>query len=136
MAISNAELELMKSLWAQQPLTVGQIIERVKQSNDWHDNTIKTMLNRLVKKEKVIKAYKQHIIALKSGSSTVLLGSGTGETNLELTEEQKSNARSKLGSDLPPKILLKGKGFLSVDRLVCRNNCFNGCLRVHQATVK
>ena len=51
MAISNAELELMKSLWAQQPLTVGQIIERVKQSNDWHDNTIKTMLNRLVKKE-------------------------------------------------------------------------------------
>lgn len=48
--ISNAELELMQALWVQHPLTVGQVIERVKTNNDWHDNTIKTMLNRLVKK--------------------------------------------------------------------------------------
>ncbi|MEM7099257.1 MAG: BlaI/MecI/CopY family transcriptional regulator [Pseudomonadota bacterium] len=49
--ISNSELEIMKALWRQQPLTVGQVIERVKMSNDWHDNTIKTLLNRLLKKE-------------------------------------------------------------------------------------
>lgn len=50
MNISKAELEVLKTLWSDQPLTVGQIIERVQTSEDWHDNTIKTLLTRLYEK--------------------------------------------------------------------------------------
>ncbi len=48
--ISNSEQQLLEILWHESPLTVGQIIERVQLSNDWHANTIKTMLTRLTNK--------------------------------------------------------------------------------------
>lgn len=50
MNISNSEQQLLDILWNESPLTVGQIIERVQLSTDWHANTIKTMLTRLVTK--------------------------------------------------------------------------------------
>lgn len=50
MKISDSEEKLLTVLWNDHPLTVGQIIERVQQDNDWHVNTIKTMLTRLNKK--------------------------------------------------------------------------------------
>lgn len=53
MNISKAELQVLKVLWQEQPLTVGQIIERVQDSEDWHDNTIKTLLVRLIEKQAV-----------------------------------------------------------------------------------
>lgn len=53
MNISNAELPVLEELWSESPLTVGQLIERVQENADWHDNTIKTLLSRLVKKEAV-----------------------------------------------------------------------------------
>ena len=57
MNISKAELRVLQVLWQEQPLTVGQIIERVQASEDWHDNTIKTLLVRLTEK-KAVNRYK------------------------------------------------------------------------------
>jgi BlaI family penicillinase repressor len=48
--ISKSEQQLLEFLWQENPLTVGQVIERVQASTDWHANTIKTMLTRLSNK--------------------------------------------------------------------------------------
>jgi BlaI family penicillinase repressor len=53
MQVSKSELVVLQVLWDESPLTVGQVIERVQGSVDWHDNTIKTLLSRLVEKEAV-----------------------------------------------------------------------------------
>jgi|SRR5690606_2599597 len=53
MNISKSELVVLQTLWDESPLTVGQIIERVRKTVDWHDNTIKTLLSRLLEKEAV-----------------------------------------------------------------------------------
>ncbi len=53
MKISDSELKLLEVLWKESPLTVGQVIERVQKNVDWHDNTIKTLLSRLTKKQAV-----------------------------------------------------------------------------------
>lgn len=53
MNISRSELVVLEALWDESPLTVGQIIERVQQTIDWHDNTIKTLLSRLCEKDAV-----------------------------------------------------------------------------------
>lgn len=50
MNISKSEQQLLEFLWQENPLTVGQVIERVQASTDWHANTIKTMLTRLSNK--------------------------------------------------------------------------------------
>ena len=50
MKITESELVLLQALWKEQPLTVGQIIERVQVSERWHDNTIKTLLTRILDK--------------------------------------------------------------------------------------
>lgn len=53
MKVSDSELKLLDTLWNESPLTVGQLIERVQQNNDWHANTIKTLLTRITKKQAV-----------------------------------------------------------------------------------
>lgn len=50
MNVSKSEYVLLSILWSEQPLTVGQLIERAQLEEDWHENTIKTMLIRLAKK--------------------------------------------------------------------------------------
>ena len=47
--VSEAELEVMKILWEENPLTSKEIIQRLHHM-DWSDNTIKTFLNRLLNK--------------------------------------------------------------------------------------
>lgn len=59
MNISESELTVITTLWQQSPMTIGQIIERVQQNTDWHDNTIKTLVSRLLKKN--------HISRVKDG---------------------------------------------------------------------
>lgn len=51
MKISKSELTVLEILWTEHPLTVGQVIERLQQSTSWHENTIKTLLTRLIQKE-------------------------------------------------------------------------------------
>lgn len=51
--ITNAELIILKVLWESSPLLSADIVSRVQRHEDWHEKTIKTLLNRLVKKQAV-----------------------------------------------------------------------------------
>ncbi|MBU8881330.1 BlaI/MecI/CopY family transcriptional regulator [Bacillus sp. FJAT-29790] len=51
--ISEAELEIMKVLWAKSPQTANEVIEKLESTMDWNPKTIRTLINRLVKKEAV-----------------------------------------------------------------------------------
>jgi BlaI family penicillinase repressor len=59
--ISNTEFEVLEALWQKHPATANDIIDRLNlfegtkkgQSKNWHDKTVKTLLNRLVKKEAI-----------------------------------------------------------------------------------
>ena len=49
--ISETEWEVMKVVWHQSPVSAGQVIEGLKESDpSWHEQTVKTLLNRLIKK--------------------------------------------------------------------------------------
>ena len=48
--ISDAEWTVMKVLWNRSPLPASDIIEALEKSERWHPKTVKTLLNRLVKK--------------------------------------------------------------------------------------
>ena len=50
MDISNAEFEVLEALWQQAPASANDIIARLNQHKQWHEKTVKTLLNRLVKK--------------------------------------------------------------------------------------
>jgi BlaI family transcriptional regulator, penicillinase repressor len=49
-SISNAEWEIMMILWARSPLTAMEIVSAMENRKDWSPRTVKTLLNRLVKK--------------------------------------------------------------------------------------
>jgi BlaI family penicillinase repressor len=49
--ISEAEWKVMKVLWGQSPLSAMEIIKALADTEDWHPNTIKTLLSRLHKKK-------------------------------------------------------------------------------------
>ena len=51
--ISQAEWEVMKTLWDHGPLTSGQIVQKLEGGQDWRPRTIKTLLARLVRKKAV-----------------------------------------------------------------------------------
>ena len=51
--ISEAESEIMKLLWQKKPLSANEIIQHLSQHMDWSDQTIKTFINRLLKKEAI-----------------------------------------------------------------------------------
>ncbi len=49
--ISKAEFEVLSVIWQQHPLSAAEIVERLNEERQWHEKTVKTLLNRLVKKE-------------------------------------------------------------------------------------
>lgn len=51
--ISNAELDVLEVLWVESPLTANEVVEKLSSSKDWHEKTVKTLLNRLVKKKAI-----------------------------------------------------------------------------------
>lgn len=51
--ISNAEFEVLDALWEKYPASASDIIDRLNRKKSWHDKTVKTLLNRLVKKEAI-----------------------------------------------------------------------------------
>src|SRR5580704_5846577 len=51
--ISESEWKVMKVLWATSPLTAMEIINALAGTEDWHPNTVKTLLSRLHKKKAV-----------------------------------------------------------------------------------
>ncbi len=48
--ISESEWSVMKILWAENPATANGIVEALAGSTAWKPKTIKTLLNRLLKK--------------------------------------------------------------------------------------
>jgi BlaI family transcriptional regulator, penicillinase repressor len=48
--ISDAEWTVMKVLWNRSPLPASEIIEALAKAESWAPKTVKTLLNRLVKK--------------------------------------------------------------------------------------
>lgn len=48
--ISDAEWEVMKVVWELGPLAAGDVVDKVAAEHEWAPRTIKTLLNRLVKK--------------------------------------------------------------------------------------
>jgi BlaI family penicillinase repressor len=48
--ISEAEWQVMDVLWTQSPRIANEIVDELADRCDWEPATIKTMLNRLVKK--------------------------------------------------------------------------------------
>jgi BlaI family penicillinase repressor len=57
--ISEAEWKVMKVLWKESPLPAYDIVQALSRTEDWHPNTVKTLLSRLHKKKAVgVKRYK------------------------------------------------------------------------------
>ena len=50
--ISDAEIEVMKIIWEEGEVTSLEIINKLKNFN-WNDNTIRTLINRLIVKKAV-----------------------------------------------------------------------------------
>ena len=50
MQISEAESVVMEVLWRTQPLAAEDVVAALAQSQQWQEPTIKTLLNRLLKK--------------------------------------------------------------------------------------
>ena len=49
--ISGAESHIMEALWTQGPLTAEEIVQTVGPAQDWGEATVKTLINRLLKKK-------------------------------------------------------------------------------------
>ncbi len=49
-SLSNGEWKIMKLLWGNTTMTVGQIVNAVAGDTDWNKNTVFTMLKRLEEK--------------------------------------------------------------------------------------
>ena len=50
MPISEAESAVMEVLWARSPLTSEEVAAALAGSRDWQEATVKTLLNRLLRK--------------------------------------------------------------------------------------
>jgi len=53
MQISEAESVVMDVLWARNPLTAEEVVAALAGTRQWQEPTIKTLLNRLLKKHAV-----------------------------------------------------------------------------------
>lgn len=57
--ITDAEREVMRILWAENPLTSRQIIDRSLTIGEWKEGTIKSLLSRLIAKGAIYKDTQQ-----------------------------------------------------------------------------
>ena len=53
MRISSAESLVMEALWQDSPLSAEEVTERVAAGQGWSEATVKTLLNRLLKKKAI-----------------------------------------------------------------------------------
>ena len=49
--ISAAESQIMQALWSRGPLTAEDLVTTVGPDQDWGEATVKTLINRLLKKQ-------------------------------------------------------------------------------------
>jgi len=50
MNITDAEFKVMDALWRDQPLSADDLVAEVRARSDWGEATVKTLINRLLKK--------------------------------------------------------------------------------------
>jgi BlaI family penicillinase repressor len=50
-SITEAEWKVMKLLWEKSPLPAYDVIQALAEKEQWHSNTVKTLLARLARKE-------------------------------------------------------------------------------------
>lgn len=48
--ISKTEFEVLEVLWQEHPASANEIIAKLNENKEWHEKTVKTLLNRMVKK--------------------------------------------------------------------------------------
>lgn len=53
MSISDAESAVMETLWRKEPLSAQDILDQVGAERGWQEGTVKSLLNRLLKKRAV-----------------------------------------------------------------------------------
>ncbi|HEY8572614.1 BlaI/MecI/CopY family transcriptional regulator [Phenylobacterium sp.] len=53
MRISAAESQVMEALWRREPLAAEEIFAEVGRAQGWAEGTVKTLINRLLKKKAV-----------------------------------------------------------------------------------
>ena len=53
MRISSAESQVMEALWRTSPLSAEEIVAEVGPANGWAEGTVKTLVNRLLKKKAI-----------------------------------------------------------------------------------
>jgi predicted transcriptional regulator len=51
--ISTAESQIMEALWAKGPLGAEDIVREVGEAQSWGEATVKTLINRLLKKKAI-----------------------------------------------------------------------------------
>lgn len=51
--ISESEQIVMKVIWGKNPVTAIEIVRDLSKSTDWNQRTIKTLINRLLKKDAI-----------------------------------------------------------------------------------
>jgi BlaI family transcriptional regulator, penicillinase repressor len=56
--ITSAESQIMEALWRRGACTAEELVTEVKRAQDWGDATVKTLINRLLKKD-VIKSERE-----------------------------------------------------------------------------
>ncbi|HEX8524827.1 MAG TPA: BlaI/MecI/CopY family transcriptional regulator [Tepidisphaeraceae bacterium] len=49
-SISEAEWDVMTVIWASHPITATEVVDSLAGKKNWNPRTVKTLLNRLVKK--------------------------------------------------------------------------------------
>ena len=49
--ISESEWQVMKAIWAEAPCTANQVVSYLSEITAWQPKTIKTLINRLLKKK-------------------------------------------------------------------------------------
>ena len=52
--ISGAESHIMEVLWTRDPLTAEEIVQTVGPAQSWGEATVKTLINRLLKKKALV----------------------------------------------------------------------------------
>ena len=49
-SISEAEWEVIRVIWEEHPIAASEVVDRLAGRRDWSPRTVKTLLNRLVRK--------------------------------------------------------------------------------------
>ena len=101
--ISKSEFDVLNVLWKQYPASANEIIQLLNQNKPWHEKTVKTLINRLVKK---------HVINFEKQQRSYLYFPLV-ERNTYIEKESKSFVSRLFGGKVAPLVA----GFANSDSL-------------------